>query len=50
MYPSQLRELHPSVDYEWTCKVVAASLWEAPHQLLLPWIGVAHRATATVCR
>ena len=26
MYPSQLRELHPSVDEEWTREVVAASL------------------------
>ena len=29
MYPSQLRELHPSVDYEWIRRVVAASLLES---------------------
>jgi hypothetical protein len=36
MFPSQLRELHPSVDYEWTREVVAASLLGSGASDLIP--------------
>jgi hypothetical protein len=41
MFPSPPPELHVSVDYKPTPAVVAAFLWEGPHQLIHPWISVA---------